>query len=163
MSMLKIEPKVYDDGRTKQSFKDETDINKILMKAQKVGSLSHLEKHGAFYGDFSDMPDLLEAHARMARGQSLFDELPSELRKEFDNDMSKFFVYVNDPENKDRLRELMPVLAEPGRVFAPPMRSARSEADPRMASSPVDEVAPVAPVAPVVAPAEPVVDPLPVG
>ena len=30
MSMLPIEDKVYDYGRTKQSFKDETDVNAII-------------------------------------------------------------------------------------------------------------------------------------
>ena len=35
---LRDEP-VYGPGRTKQSFKDSTDINKILKKAQKAGIL----------------------------------------------------------------------------------------------------------------------------
>ena len=30
MSMIKQKPIKYDDGRTKQAFKDSTDINKIL-------------------------------------------------------------------------------------------------------------------------------------
>ena len=44
MSMLKIKKKVYDDGRTKQSFKDQCDINKILKKAMRTGSIAHLQK-----------------------------------------------------------------------------------------------------------------------
>ena len=108
-------PKTYKDGRTKQSFKNSTDINKILNKAQKAGTLSHLVKHGAHYGDFSDMPDLLEAHRRLAAGQAIFDELPSEIRDEFQNNAAAFFTYVNDPNNSDRLTELLPGLAEPGR------------------------------------------------
>ena len=35
----------YKDGRTKQSFKDSTDINKILKKAQRTGSIAHLNKY----------------------------------------------------------------------------------------------------------------------
>ena len=52
MGMLKQVPRDFSESRTKQSFKDSTDINKIIRKAQKVGSLSHLVRHGAHYGDF---------------------------------------------------------------------------------------------------------------
>ena len=103
--------------RTKQSFKDQCDINKMLAKAQVAGSLSHLERHGAFYGDFSDVDDLLTAHERLKRGQAMFDELPSEVRKDFGNDQFKFWEFVNDPANKDDLEQLLPKIAKPGTYF----------------------------------------------
>ncbi len=115
MSMTKRKKLVYTDGRTKQSFKNITDINRILAKAQKTGVISHLAKHGAIYGDFSDLPDLLQANQRLARGQQIFDELPSEVRAEFGQDVSEFFKYVNDPENINDLATKLPALAEPGR------------------------------------------------
>lgn len=105
----------YDDGRTKQAFVESTDINKILAKAQRGGTISHLAKHGAMYGDFSDIDDLLSAHKRLERGQAIFDELPSEVRKEFMNDLGAFYRYVTDPANAERLQELLPDLARPGR------------------------------------------------
>lgn len=104
----------YGPSRTKQSFKDETDINKLLVKAQKTGSLAHLVKHGAEYGDFTDMPDLLEAHARLARGQEIFDELPAEVKRDFAQSPQEFFAFVNDPLNAGELRKLLPAIAEPG-------------------------------------------------
>jgi hypothetical protein len=112
------EPEYERPGRTKQSFAKSADINWILQRAQKVGSLSHFEKHGASYGDFSSAPaDLLEAHGLLKRGEAVFQELPSELRKEFNNSMFEFFAYVNDPANKDDLKKKLPKLAEPGRQF----------------------------------------------
>ena len=75
-------PKDYSDGRTKQSFKDATDINKLLKKAQRTGTLSHLEKFQGQYGDFSDF-DFLEAQNNLARGKQIFEQLPSEVRREF--------------------------------------------------------------------------------
>ena len=116
MSMMQetTEERVYDDGRTKQSFKDETDINKILARAAAGGTISHLAKHGAVYGDFTDVDDLLTAHARLKKGQAIFQDLPGELRREFGNDMGAFFRYVNDPANAERLPELLPGLAAPG-------------------------------------------------
>ena len=115
MSMIPNPEPDYSDGRTKQSFKDATDINRILTKWQKTGVISHLSQYGAEYGDFSDIPDLLEAQGRLARGQAIFDALPSEVRAEFNQSVSDFFLYVNDPSNKDRLKELLPDLAAPGR------------------------------------------------
>lgn len=112
------EPEYERPGRTKQSFKDSCDINKILAKAQKAGSLSHLQKHGAYYGDFADAPqDLFEAREMLARGESIFREAPAEIRAEFGHDPLKFFAFANKPENRDRLDELLPKIAEPGKYF----------------------------------------------
>lgn len=104
----------YTDGRTKQSFKDETDINIILRRAQKAGTLSHLEKYQGVYADFSDF-DFMEAQINLTRGREVFDALPSEIRKEFSNSPAAFFGYVNDPANADDLRKKLPGLAAPGR------------------------------------------------
>ena len=55
MSMLGTQqPQEYTDGRTKQSFKDETDVNLIIQKHTRMGTLSHLEKWGGQYGDLSN-------------------------------------------------------------------------------------------------------------
>mgnify|MGYP000403396728 CR=1 FL=1 len=122
----------YSDGRTKQAYKDQCDVNKIIEKASRGESLSHLERHGGIYGDFTDMPDLLEAQARLARGQEIFDELPASVRKEFNNSPGEFFAYVNDPDNIDDLRKKLPEIAAPGRQIPDVNRTARSVADPRI-------------------------------
>lgn len=115
MSTLPIfESDNYPDGRTKQSFKDSTDINMILAKAARGDAISHLQKHGAVYGDFTDMDDLLSAHEKLSRGQQIFDELPGEVRREFANNPADFFRYVNDPRNVDKLHEKIPALTKPG-------------------------------------------------
>ncbi len=105
---------VYDDGRTKQSFKDETDINRILQRAQKTGTISHLAKHEAQYGDFEDF-DFFEQTLQITRGNQIFADLPSELRDEFHQSPQEFFKYVNDQENKAAPSRNLPELAEPGR------------------------------------------------
>ena len=136
--------KLYGDDRTKQGFRDETDIKAILKKAQRVGSLSHLQKHGAHYGDFSDVDGLLAAYMTLERGKQIYNELPSEIRKEFPNQFD-FYRFVTDPSNADHLQEMLPALAEPGRVNPAVLRDIRSEANPAVASAePVTE-APTAP------------------
>ncbi len=119
--------KDYKDGRTKQAFLDETDINKILKRAQKTGTISHLNKHQASYGDFTNF-DFFANQIMLAKGREVFDDLPSELRNEFANSPGDFFKYVNDPENKDRLGELLPGLAAPGRQNIAPNNNAGADA-----------------------------------
>ena len=72
----------YNDGRTKQSFKDSCDINKMLKKAQQQGSMSHLLKYPeAVYGEFDGEFDLLTARGRLDRANEIFADLPSEIRR----------------------------------------------------------------------------------
>jgi len=134
-----IQPK-YTDGRTKQAFKDETDINKILHRAQKAGTLNHLQRFQGVYGD-SDF-DFLEATIQLTKGREIFDALPSELRREFNQSPAAFFDYVNDPANKDELLEKLPMLAMPG----------RQNIDVSGKTAPVDPTTPVEGVKPIVEP-----------
>ncbi len=114
-----VPDKDYSDGRTKQSFADETDINKILQRAQSTGTISHLAKHEGVYSDYADF-DFLTAQVRLSQGREIFDDLPSELRNEFNHSPAAFFKYVNDPANKARLAQLLPALALPGRQNVTP-------------------------------------------
>ncbi len=146
MSMMSVEPKVYDDGRTKQAFKDACDINKILKKAQKAGSLAHILKYPeAVYGEFSGI-DLLSAYGMINRAKLIFDDLPSEVRKEFKGDALAFAGYASDPANVGRLSELIPAIAEPGQFFPNPLR--RTEEPPPAVSLEPDPAPPVVPVVP---------------
>jgi len=114
MSQLGTKQPKYKDGRTKQSFRDETDINQILKRAQTSGTISHLNKYEARYGDFSGF-DFFEAQLKISQGREIFDELPVELRREFNQSPAEFFDFVNKPENVDRVGKILPALAAPGR------------------------------------------------
>lgn len=122
MSMLKIEEKVYDDGLTKQSFRDQCDVNKIIAKAQKAGGLSHLDQYEGVYADFANY-DFEGQQEILARGSSIFADLPSSIRAEFGNQPSRFFEYVNDPANAGNLRDIFPELAKPGLQLPNPVKA----------------------------------------
>ncbi len=107
------QPKKYTDGRTKQSFRDECDINLIMQRAAQGGTISHLAKYEGTYSDFSDY-DFFEQTQMLTRGREIFDDLPAELRREFGQSPAAFFQYVNDPENVKTLAEKLPALAKPG-------------------------------------------------
>jgi len=118
--LLKLVPDlVYDDGRTKQSFKDQTDIQKIMARFDKTGTISHLAKFEGVYADFSDF-DFHKQSNMLSRGREIFAELPAELRREFGQSPAAFFSYVNDPANAEELRKKLPGLAEPGRQIPLP-------------------------------------------
>lgn len=122
-------PKDYSqDGRTKQAFKDQTDINKLLARAARGDTISHLAKHGAVYGDFSDIDDLMTAQARLAKGVEIFQALPAEIKREFNQSPAEFFNFVNNPENEEKLPEVLPALAARGQQFVSPRRTAATVA-----------------------------------
>lgn len=126
MSMQKTQTKVYDDGRTKQSFKDETDVNQIIQKHTRMNTLSHLEQWGGQYGDLASF-DFQDAQNQIAHANSMFEQLPASVRNTFSNSPELFFEYVNDPENEDDLATKLPELAKPG---TKPLPAPKDIADP---------------------------------
>ncbi len=114
---------VYDDGRTKQCHKDECDISKIMDRFNRTGTISHVNQNQGRYVDFSGF-DFQEHQNKLNEGEAIFDSLPAEVRREFRQDPTKFFNFVNDPVNKDDLLEKLPALAKPGDQAPPPKRAA---------------------------------------
>lgn len=91
---------------TQQNFRDETDINLILAKYAKTGLIDHINKYG---GEYADMPNEVDFHAAMnlvTNAQSMFAELPSGIRANFDNDPAQFLDFVDDPENREAAIEM---------------------------------------------------------
>ncbi len=105
-------------GRTKQSQKDQCDINKLLEKAARQGSLSHLDKYQPKYGDWSGY-DFEEHIKKIADANTIFEDLPAEVKKEFNQSTQEFFEFVTNPENSDKLPQLLPKIANQGNYFPP--------------------------------------------
>ena len=130
--------KVFKDAKTKQGFKDQCDINKILKKAEIQGGLSHVEKYPeAVYGEFDGTMDLLTARSRLDKANAIFQELPAEVRGEFGHDALKFVAFANQPENVGKLAELIPAIAEPGSYFPNPVKKGGQGAG--LATAPSEE------------------------
>ena len=106
-----------DEHLTTQAYKDDCDINSVMARAAKGASLSHLANHGGSYGDFSewDANTYNDMRNTLARAETIFNDLPAELRDEFSNDPGAWLAFVNNPDNKDRLEEIYPTLAQPGK------------------------------------------------
>ncbi len=93
------------EGRTKQSFTQECDINNIMAKYQKTGALAHVNKHQAQYG-FATSEDFSQAMRTVTLAQQMFDDLPSSIRNKFNNNPGAFLDFVQDDENIDEARTL---------------------------------------------------------
>lgn len=102
-------------GLTRQSFKNECDVNSIMAKYAKSGLVDHVSRVEGRYGDFTSAPsDYLEAMQTVIDAQHAFAGLPASIRKEFNNDPSDFLAFMSNPDNADRMRELklLPVKAK---------------------------------------------------
>jgi len=93
------------NGRTKQSFKDECDINLIMAKYQKTGAITHVNKYGANY-EFATSIDFTEAMQLVVTAQEMFNGLPSSIRTRFENDPAEFLDFVQDANNVPEMRKM---------------------------------------------------------
>jgi len=93
-------------GRTKQSFKNECDINTIMSRYQKTGILPDmLNTANAQYLDVTGY-DYQEAMQIVAGAQSMFNELPSAIRSRFKNDPAEFVEFTSNPENRQEMAQM---------------------------------------------------------
>lgn len=104
------------DSRTRQEFAAECDINTIMARYEKAGVLNHYVSREPRYLELDDVPDFQSAMNVFLEAKSAFMTLPAKVRREFDNDPSRFVLYAQDEKNLDQLREWG--LAKP--VEAPP-------------------------------------------
>lgn len=81
---------------TKQSFKDECDINRIMARYEKTGMIDHYNEHSSRYGEHS-APDFLEAQIIIADSKSMFEQLPAKVRATFHNSPAEFLEFTDDP------------------------------------------------------------------
>lgn len=101
-------------GRTKQSFKDECDVNNIMARYIRTGVLEFRQRHEPRYGDCTGA-DFQFYMNEIAKANSMFADMPAQLRARFENDPAKFLDFVQNPKNLDEARELglcKPVVAQ---------------------------------------------------
>ena len=125
-------------SRTKQSFKEETEINNIVARYQETGLLDHINKHGPRYNEMPSQDDFAEAMNLVTSSRSMFNELPANLRNRFGNDPAQFLDFVGDENNREEMISLGllphpepgPDEPELGRAGDPPEPPADPPADP---------------------------------
>lgn len=91
-------------SRTQQEFLEECDVNNIMARYIKTGTVPMYLDRGMLDGDMHEM-SYHEMMNVIADANSAFATLPAKVRAEFDNDPAKFVDFALDEKNMDRLRE----------------------------------------------------------
>lgn len=91
---------------TKQAFKDECDINKIMSKYQKNGQLPDMIKTNPKFGDFSNPNSYQDSLNLVIHAQEQFASLSAAVRKRFNNDPAQFLEFTADPNNLPEMVKL---------------------------------------------------------
>lgn len=118
---------------TKQSFRDECDINVIMGRYLRTGVLDFVSKHQPQYMDTTGM-DFQRAMLVVAESQTMFNDLPSNIRTQFENNPAKFLDFCHDPKNLPEMAKmglLRPDAAE--RLLTPQPAPANAPAAPTAA------------------------------
>ena len=107
---------VFEETKTEQSHKSEVDINNIVARhgtelIAKVASLQQFTYDDVTGNDFQ------ESMNAILKAKESFSLVPSQIRREFDNDPAKFMDFIHNPDNKDQL--VTWGLMEPEQVIQP--------------------------------------------
>lgn len=88
---------VGETSRTKQSFKDDCDINLIVERHASTGIWDHLNPRQPTYGDFTLATALQDAIALVSSADDDFEALPAKVRALCDNDPVKLLQLSSEP------------------------------------------------------------------
>ncbi len=96
--------------RVEQSHKDEVNINNIVKRhgmdlIQKVAAMQQFRFDDVVGSDFQESMNMI------LKAQESFGDMPSEIRKKFDNDPVKFMDFAYNPDNHSEMQSMG--LAEP--------------------------------------------------
>lgn len=127
---LRVQTVNDDLEMTKQSFKDECDINVILRDYSRSGVVRHLNEARARYADVTQVMDYDVALQVVMDAEAMFMALPAKTRKVFDNSPAKFLDAAHDPAKRDQLvaAGLIPAEKPEDAYVPPPEPPARPEA-----------------------------------
>lgn len=96
------------DSMTDQHQMEDADINVIM--ARQMGPQVRKEP---IWGDFTDALSFQEANNMIIDARRAFEDLPSKVRAEFENDPYQLLRFLENPKNRKRAEELGLVDPEP--------------------------------------------------
>lgn len=90
---------------TEQAHKNECDINHILMKYDKTGLITNISRFKGTFGDISGA-DFKTMQDKIASAKSMFEQLPPDIRKRFDNKPHELLTFMDNPDNRNEAIKL---------------------------------------------------------
>lgn len=91
--------------KTEQSHKEQCDLNNIMKKYDKTGLITHVSKIEAKFGDMTGL-DFKSMSDKIANARSMFEELPSKIRKRFNNSPEELLTFMDNSENREEAIQL---------------------------------------------------------
>lgn len=101
-----------DEGRTKQEFLEECDINTII-KRFGLGYEPPVNQAVPLQGDFSDAPDFRTALDLVREADEAFMTMSADVRKRFNHDPVEFVSFVSDEKNYEECVKLGLAVGKP--------------------------------------------------
>ena len=96
--------KKFGASLTVQDQAPSTNINNIMKRFTKTGLIDHVAAYEPRYGDFAQ----LDYHTHMERikeAENAFQELPAQIRKEFDNNIENWLNHLANPDNIEDMKD----------------------------------------------------------
>lgn len=93
-------------SKTRASQQKETEINGIISKYDRTGTLTHITRSVPRFDDVSNITDYKSALDQVLEAQKQFSQLPSDLRSHFDNDPGKLIEFLSDSKNLEKAVEM---------------------------------------------------------
>lgn len=90
---------------TQGSDQKEADIHYIMRQIER-GTREFNVAHEGKYGDFSGSIDLQAAKNIITAAESMWEEVPSSIRKQFANDSGLFVDFMTDDKNFDAIEDM---------------------------------------------------------
>lgn len=117
----------FEPSRTQQHMADECNINTIVKRFGLTGTLPQAAKLPT-YGDFTGLYDYQTALNALQEANEVFDSLPADIRKRFENNPAMFVDFCSNSDNLDELREMG--LAKPAPVVSVPQEPMQPGSEP---------------------------------
>lgn len=95
----------FEDSLTRQSEAKDADINVILDRFARTGSMP-VDDRQALFVDVSEVGDYRNVREQINRATAYFLTLDAKVRAEFDNDAARFLDELVDPANKQKFVDL---------------------------------------------------------
>lgn len=95
-----------DEGRTKQQFANDVDMNYIIEKFKRTGINDSETAMRPAYGDFSKVLDYQDAKQSIVDADAAFGTLSAKVRRRFMNSPQELLKFVDDPENEEEARKM---------------------------------------------------------
>lgn len=100
-----------------QQYKQVVDTHEIVKRFTRTGVIDHTTTKKPVYGDFSKLQDFHTSQNLVAQTTQYFEALPSDVRKQFNNQVSEFAQFMSNPENMEKAVSLG--LAEAPKIEKP--------------------------------------------